>query len=102
MTATRFVIEGEWLGHTQNKIFHRTVHAATEKRLRAWASATSCITFGDGTRLLISVRDCKPRERVQELRGYSSLIRDCAYEGVTSVTELLAREAVRRAARVAA
>lgn len=104
MTATRFVIEGEWLGHgsSKNKVFHRTVHTATEKRLRAWASATSCITFGDGTQLLLSVRDCKPHERIQEIRGYARLIQDCAHEGVASVNELIAREASRKAARSAA
>lgn len=103
MTTTRFIIEGEWLGHgSKGKIFHRTVHSQAEKRLRAWASKTSCITFGDGTQLLLSVRDCKPRERVQEIRGYAKLIQDCAYEGVASVDALIAREAARKAARSAA
>lgn len=104
MSATRFVIEGEWLGHgsSKNKIFHRTVHQQTEKRLRSWASSTSCITFGDGTQLLISVRDCKPHERVEEIRGYARLIQDCAHEGVSSVPELIAREAARKATGAAA
>ena len=92
---SRFIIEGEWSGYHsgQQRVVHRTTHADTEKRLRAWADKTYGIRYTDGTMLLLSVRDCKPRERVAEIHGYTSLIRDCADYGVGSVAELPRRSA---------
>jgi hypothetical protein len=97
----RFVIEGTWVGYRrqQDRVVHRTVHTADEKKLRAWAESTHAIRYSDGTSLLIAVRDCKPRERVQQQNSYGRLIRDCAYYNVTSVDAL---EAAERAARTAA
>lgn len=95
MNATRFVIEGEWSGYTsaQQRVVHRQVYPAGRKRLRAWAERTHAIHYSDGTSLILSVRDCKPRERVKEVRGYSSLIEDCAYHDVSSVNDLPRRSA---------
>lgn len=88
--ASRFVIEGEWLGYrsSQDRIVHRQVYPANRKMLRAWAERTHAITYTDGTRLLLTVRDCKPRERVAEIRGYTSLIEDCSHYDVCSVEAL--------------
>src|SRR3954465_15480162 len=101
MSNKRFVIEGEWLGYrsSQDHIVHVSVHAGTEKRLRAWAEKTFGITYTDGTRLALTVRDCKPRERVSERRSYMGLIRECANEDVSSVQELLDLERSRKAAK---
>ena len=87
---TRFVIEGEWTGYrsSQRRIVHRTVHKGSFKNLRAWAEKTYGISYTDGTMLLLTVRDCKPRERVQQIHGYDSLIRDCAMYDVNSVNAL--------------
>lgn len=96
----RFIIEGEWTGYSsgQRRIVHRTVHQGNCRKLRAWAEKTHGITYTDGTQLLLTVHDCKPRERVQTLNGYGSLIVDCAYYGVSSVEELQrAKEAARAA-----
>lgn len=92
MSAVRFIIEGEWSGYqsSQQRVVHRTVHvAALSKRLRAWADKTHAIRYTDGTALFISVRDCKPRERVAENHGYTSLIADCSYYDVDSVQALI-------------
>ncbi len=88
--STRFVIEGEWLGYrsSQDRIVHRTVHKAAYKALRAWAEKTHAIVYTDGTRLRLSVRDCKPREKVQEIHGYDSLISACCRHDVSSVDAL--------------
>ena len=43
---------------------------------------------GDGTSLWLTVRDCKPRERVREIHGYDSLIRDCCYHNVSAVADI--------------
>ena len=88
--SKRFVIEGEWSGYqsSQQRVVHRTVHAGRETSLRAWAEKTHGILYTDGTMLYITVRDCKPRERVQEKHGYDSLIRDCVRHNVASVAAL--------------
>lgn len=92
--ATRFVIEGEWAGYrsSQDRVVHRRVYPASHKALRAWAEKTHSIAFTDGTRLILSVRDCRPRERVDELNGYTRLIEDCARHDVASADALHAAE----------
>lgn len=94
----RYIIEGEWLGYrsSQDKIVHRTVHSAAFKKLRAWAERTHAITYSDGTQLRLTVRDCKPRERVQVISGYTRLIQDCAYYDVDTVDALCGIENKRR------
>lgn len=101
MSAGRFIIEGEWTGYrsSQQKVVHRQVYPGGRKKLRAWAEKTHGILYTDGTKLLLTVRDCKPRERVQEIRGYTSLIEDCAHYDVDSVEAFYsARDAFRSAA----
>jgi hypothetical protein len=91
---TRYIIEGTWSGYrsSQERICHRTVHKASEKGLRAWAEKAYSITYSDGTCLILTVRDCKPRERVQQIHGYDRLIKDCYYYNVDSVNALYARK----------
>jgi glutamate racemase len=90
MSTGRFIIEGEWSGYRSGpqRIVHRTVHKAAFKRLREWAENTKAIYYTDGTCLRLSVRDCQPRERVQEIHGYDELILGCAHYGVASVDDL--------------
>lgn len=88
MNKARFVVEGTWTGYRsdQRRIVHRTVHKASERRLREWLRQHSSIEYTDGTRLCLAVRECKPRERVKDtLNGYGSLIRDCVHYNVASV-----------------
>lgn len=99
--AVRFIIEGEWSGYHsgQQRVVHRTVHKPAFKKLRAWAEKVHGIRYTDGTMLYLKVRDCKPRERVQQINGYVSLIAECALYGVGSVDELQAsRSELRKAA----
>lgn len=88
--SSRFVIEGEWTGYTsaQRRVVHRTVHAGTEKRLREWVDKTRAIRYSDGTSLVLSVRNCGPRERITEIRGYSTLIANCVRHNVATVDDL--------------
>lgn len=102
MSDKRFVIEGTWSGYTsaQRQVAHRMVYSGAMKRLRAWAEKTYAIRYTDGTSLILSVRDCKPRERVQQIAGYRELIEDCAHYDVSSVDGFYAaREAFRETAR---
>lgn len=84
--SKRFVIEGTWSGYTasQRRVVHRTVHKSSPK-LRAWAEKKDNIRFSDGTYLLISVRDCLPRERVSQIHGYDSMIMDAFYDSLRRV-----------------
>lgn len=93
--STRFIIEGTWSGYTssQSRVVHRQVHSKAFKKLRAWAESVGAIYYTDGTCLMLSVRDCKPRERVQEIKGYTQLIWDCHYAGVNRVADIPKRAA---------
>ena len=80
----RYVLEGEWTGYvsSQFRVVHRAVITARQaKRLELLPE----IHFTDGTRLLLTVREATPRERVQEIRGYRQLIENCLRLGVNSV-----------------
>lgn len=90
MKPKRFVIEGEWSGYrsSQQRIVHRQVYPGGRKKFREWAEKVGGIRYTDGTMLYLTARDCKPRERVKEIRGYTSLIEDCFYKQVSSVAEL--------------
>lgn len=88
--SKRFVIEGTWSGYRsgQQRIVHRQAYPSSRKQLREWAERVGGIAYTDGTFLWLSVRDCKPRERIQEIRGYSKLIEDCCFKNVSSVAAL--------------
>jgi len=90
---TRYIIEGEWSGYSssQRRIVHRTVNNSSFKKLRAWVEKAGSILYTDGTSLFLSVRDCKPRERVKEINGYGALINDCAFYDCRSVADLQAK-----------
>jgi len=97
MRARRFIIEGEWSGYSgQRRIVHRTVHNGAFKKLRNWAEEAGCIVFSDGTVMTLQTRDYRPGERVQEIHGYDTLIKDCAHHDVSSVADLQTAEANRR------
>jgi hypothetical protein len=80
----RYVIEGEWTGYTstQRRVVHREVVDAKRgerlKRLHA-------IVYTDGTSLLIRVREAKPREKIERIDGYGSLIREAEAKGDSRV-----------------
>lgn len=80
--AKRYIIEGEWGGYHsgQRRIVHREVITPNNKWLARWEALQS-IQYSDGTTLSISLRQAKPRERVQQILGYKSLIRDALYSG---------------------
>lgn len=90
VSATRFIIEGEWSGYHsgQRRVVHRTVHSRAYKSLRAWVERVGCIIYTDGTSLDLTVRDCKPRERVQQINGYGRLIAECAHHNINCVAQL--------------
>ena len=98
MKAKRYVLEGTWSGDEvrQSRLVHRTVHSGSFKKLRAWAELVGSIRFTDGTYLKITISDCRPHEYVTEIKGYTSLIRDCALYGVASVEALNAAMKNRR------
>lgn len=84
-TRKRFILEGEWSGYrsSQQRVVHRVVTYQPEKYEHLHS-----ITYTDGTSLFLTLRECKPRERVQEIHGYDSLISDCLHYGVSLVAQL--------------
>lgn len=87
---TRYILEGTWSGHTesQKRVVHRSVHPIKCKLLRAWVERARHIIFSDNTLLILSIRECKPHERVDTLRSYNELITDCYIHNVNSVDRL--------------
>lgn len=99
MSKSRYVLEGEWSGYTssQQRVVHREV---VSKKTAEAANELGSIRYTDGTCLYLSARPCKPREKVQTILGYRSLINDCLMLGVSSVAELEpARKALRESYR---
>lgn len=80
----RFVLEGEWTGYqsSQRRVVHRQV---VDKKLAEKAKALHAIVYTDGTSLLISVREAKPREQVATINSYGDLIRDALRYGGSRV-----------------
>lgn len=79
----RFILEAEWSGYsaTQRRCVHREVIKADRAKRLAAPNAIRTVLFTDGTGLSITVREAQPRERVDELRGYVSLIREAEAQG---------------------
>lgn len=77
---TRFVLEGTWTGYTssQSRVCHREV--LTEKRADSLRHLHR-IVYTDGTSLLISIREAKPREAIKPIHQYNELIRDAERYG---------------------
>ena len=99
--GVRYVIEGEWSGYSsgQRRVVHREV---TDRAARAdWCRRAGCILYTDGTRLDLTVREAKPRERVTEIHGYTSLIDECERENLKTVAGLSVARAARQAAKAA-
>ena len=85
----RFVVECVWSGYRSSQgPCHRTV---IRKYLAAALKKVHTIGFTDNTTMSVEVRECKPREKVQEIHGYDSLLNKCWFkkkEGFISVMEL--------------
>jgi len=103
MSQERWILEGEWSGYTsaQQHVVHREV--ISKQRAERIAKSLPGIRYTDGTSLWLSVRRALPREKVQTINGYGSLIGDCLALGVTAVDQIdSARKARREAAQVKA
>lgn len=84
----RYILEGTWSGYNsgQRRIVHRQIiHKPV---------SLSCIRYTDGTTLDIGIRPAKKGERVKEIHGYTSLIRDAlmSNKDYVSVDEIIARK----------
>lgn len=90
----RYVIEGTWTGYnsSQERVCHREVYRsnrriATNPFLEA-IKRLGAIKFTDNTLLLLTVREAKPREKIQEIHGYTSLIRKAVQCGQSEVRNM--------------
>jgi hypothetical protein len=90
---TRYLIEGTWSGYVsrQSRVVHReyvTSHAFAEA-----VSGLGSIRYTDGTCLILSVKQFngdfrKKGMKLPEIKGYSSLIRECVAAKVYAVSDL--------------
>lgn len=98
LSRGRWIVEGEWTGYTssQTRAVHRKVITAKQA---AAIKAIGFIRYTDGTGLRLFVRPCKPRERVSEIDGYTSLINDCVRAGHGEVARLVADKKAAQEAR---
>ena len=70
MAKPRYIVEGTWSGYhaSQRHVCHRTVTRSPDlyKNIHT-------VIFTDNTYMSISLRKCKPREKVNEIHGYDQL-----------------------------
>jgi hypothetical protein len=91
---TRYIIEGEWTGYTssQRRVCHREVYKTsrtiTKSPFLEAIRRIGAILFTDNTSLILHIREAKPREKVQEIHGYTKLIRKAVQTGQRSVAEM--------------
>jgi hypothetical protein len=84
--SRRFIVEGEWSGYRvhQRRVVHRTVHTRNREKYDKLGG----LRFTDGTMLDITVRDCKPREKVQVINGYNQAIDGAIYKGLIGYVDI--------------
>lgn len=68
----RHVIEATWFGPQGPRVAHRRV-VTSSKRAAKFAAITG-VKFTDGTFMSVRTRECKPRERIEEVGGYDALL----------------------------
>ena len=84
-----WMIEGTWSGYTSSQC--RVVHRHfTDNEKEATELNGKCITYTDGTNLLLRSRKCTHGEGKlpPEQKSYSSLINDCRQQNIWNVSEL--------------
>lgn len=76
----RWVVECVWSGYRREQahVCHRRVVTNPEPYKKV-----SCVRFGDGTHMSVSVRQCTAREKVSEVRGYDELFQRLVHLGLT-------------------
>lgn len=87
-SRSRYVVECVWGGPSRSWTCHRRVHP--KARALRYAQITS-VQFDDGTSMSVSVRPAKPREKVREINGYTTLLNrfiDAGKVGFVRVADL--------------
>jgi hypothetical protein len=76
----RYVLEGEWTGYTSGhrRVVHRQV--IYERRARRLKSLHE-IVYTDGTSLILTLREARLCERVEEIHSYDELIHKAETKG---------------------
>lgn len=90
-----YMIEGEWSGYapSHRRVVHREY--TTSKQRAEAIKKLGCITYGDGTRLILTVNISPRGNRPPPINGYNSLISDCLKYGMDSVGDLGKRKVKR-------
>ena len=93
----RWVLEGVWSGYSssQRQVCHRQV--TTSKRYADRWKTLHGIEYTDGTILTLTVRQARPREKIQVNLSYETLISDCIHEGLVPWGSVEKLSAIRKA-----
>ena len=79
----RYVLEGEWSGYRSSQ--RRVAHREVTKYPKRYGTLKT-IRYTDGTTLDLSLRPCKPREKVVQILGYCELIEKAVAKNKSFVT----------------
>lgn len=89
-SRSRYIVECVWSGYRPNQ--SKPCHRRVMPKARALRfAAISSVQFTDGTSMSVSVRPAKPREKVKEINGYTSLLNkflDAGKTGFVRVADL--------------
>ena len=69
----RYVLEATWRGYRSNQ--DRPCHREVITKPEAY-EGLALINFTDGTLMRVSIRPCKPREKVLLIHGYDTIFRN--------------------------
>ncbi len=78
----RYVVECIWRGYRGQLVPCHRVVIRYRREIEALQKIRS-VGFTDNTAMSVTVRPTKPREKVKEIHGYSSLLADCVRLGLT-------------------
>ena len=79
----RWILEGTWSGYRsgQERVCHRRI-LKSKRSVEFW-EPIHAVVFTDGTTMTMTIRECKPREKVTEIHGYDSLLMKFKCRGMT-------------------
>lgn len=84
----RFLVEATWSGYrsSQSRVCHREIiHKRMAERLKKVVG----FRFSDGTNMTLEVRQCKPREKVAAILGYSRVIHNASYKQLEGFLDIM-------------
>jgi hypothetical protein len=98
----RWILEGTWSGYRsgQERVCHRRI-LKSMKSVEFW-EPIHAVVFTDNTTMTMRIREAKPREKVEEIKGYDALLMDFKIAGMTGYCYVRDLENVKKQGKEAA